>query len=94
VFEHDAVVGGVEGALEAHVYHVDVFVVNFGVLHHDDEGSKGFGVAAEEVESLKFEIEIVYNMYRMRRFTPNTVCAGCCLSPPPTMPYMELTSQG
>jgi hypothetical protein len=25
------------------------------------------------------EIEIVYNMYRMRRFTPNTVSAGCYL---------------
>jgi hypothetical protein len=38
------------------------------------------------------EIEIVYNMYRMRRFTPITVCAGCCLWALPTMPYMELTS--
>jgi hypothetical protein len=40
------------------------------------------------------EIEIIYNMYRMRRFTPNTVCAGCCIWALPTMPYMELTSQG
>jgi hypothetical protein len=40
------------------------------------------------------EIEIVYNMYRMRRLTPNTVCAGCRLRALPTMPYMELTSQG
>jgi hypothetical protein len=40
------------------------------------------------------EIEIDYNMYRMRRFTPNTVRAGCCLWALPTMPYRELTSQG
>jgi hypothetical protein len=39
-------------------------------------------------------IKIVYNTYRMRRFTPNTVCAGCCLWALPTMPYMELRSQG
>jgi hypothetical protein len=39
------------------------------------------------------EIEIVYNMYRMRRFTTITVCAGCCLWALPTMPYMKLTSQ-
>jgi hypothetical protein len=32
---------------------------------------------------IEIEIEIVYNMYRMRRFTPNTVCAGCCLLGPP-----------
>jgi hypothetical protein len=25
---------------------------------------------------IEIEFEIVYNMYRMRRFTPNTVCAG------------------
>jgi hypothetical protein len=42
---------------------------------------------------LEIEIEIVYNMYRMRRFTPNAVCAGCCLWALPTMPYRELTSQ-
>jgi hypothetical protein len=40
----------------------------------------------------KFEIEIVYNMYRMRRFTPKAVCAGCCLWALPTMPYKEFTS--
>jgi uncharacterized integral membrane protein len=37
--------------------------------------------------------EIVY-MYRMRRFTTVTICAGCCLWTLPTMPYMKLTSQG
>jgi hypothetical protein len=42
----------------------------------------------------EIEIEIVYNMYRMRRFTPKTVCAGCCLWALPTMPYMKLTNQG
>jgi hypothetical protein len=43
---------------------------------------------------IEIEIEIVYNMYRMRQFTPNTVCAVCCLWALPNMPYMELTSQG
>jgi hypothetical protein len=43
---------------------------------------------------IEIEIETVYNMYRMRRFTPNTVCAGSCLWALPTMPYRELTSQG
>jgi hypothetical protein len=42
----------------------------------------------------EIEIEIVYNMYRMRRFTPHTVRAGCCLWALPTMSYMDLTSQG
>jgi hypothetical protein len=43
---------------------------------------------------IEIEIEIVYNMYRIRRFATNTVCAGCCLSALPTMPYRKLTSQG
>jgi hypothetical protein len=43
---------------------------------------------------IEIEIEIVYNMYRMRRFTPNTIRAGCCLSALQTMPYKKLTSQG
>jgi adenine C2-methylase RlmN of 23S rRNA A2503 and tRNA A37 len=46
------------------------------------------------MDDTKIEIEIVYNMYRIRRFTPNTVCAGFCLSALPTMPYRKLTSQG
>jgi hypothetical protein len=28
---------------------------------------------------IEIEIEIVYNMYSMGRFTTSTVCAGCCL---------------
>jgi hypothetical protein len=43
---------------------------------------------------IEIEIEIVYNMYRMHRFTSNTVCAGCFLWALPTMPYKKLTSQG
>jgi allophanate hydrolase subunit 1 len=50
--------------------------------------------AAKAAEDRAIEIEIVYNMYRMRRFTPNTVCAGYCLWALPTMPYKKLTSQG
>jgi hypothetical protein len=42
--------------------------------------------------SIEIEIEIVYNMYRMRRFTLITVCAGCWLWALPTMQYMKLTS--
>jgi hypothetical protein len=43
---------------------------------------------------IEIEIETVYNVYRMRRFTTITECAGCCLWTLPTMPYMKLTSQG
>jgi hypothetical protein len=40
--------------------------------------------------AIEIEIKIVYNMYRMRRFTTCTVCANCCLWPLPTMPFMNL----
>jgi hypothetical protein len=40
------------------------------------------------------EIEIVYNMYRMRQFTTTTVCAVFCLWALPTMPYKKLISKG
>jgi hypothetical protein len=33
VFEHDAVVGGIESAIEVCVHDVDVFVIYFFVLH-------------------------------------------------------------
>jgi hypothetical protein len=49
-------------------------------------------VDSDTLIEIEIEIEIVYNMYR--RFTPITVCARCCLWALPTMPYMELTSQG
>jgi hypothetical protein len=55
-------------------------------------GKTRLGGEVRREEHLKIEIEIVYNMYRMRRFTSNTVCAGCCLWALPTMPYRELTS--
>jgi hypothetical protein len=38
VFEHDAVVYGVEGAFEVHGYDVDVFVVDFCTFHHHIDG--------------------------------------------------------
>jgi hypothetical protein len=41
VFEHDAVVGGVEGAFEVRVHDVDVVVVDFCILHHHDDGGEG-----------------------------------------------------
>jgi hypothetical protein len=40
VLEHDAVVCGVEGAYEVRVHDVDVFFVDFGVLHHHDDGGR------------------------------------------------------
>jgi hypothetical protein len=52
VFDHDAVVGGVEGALEVCVHDVDVFVVEFRVFHHHDEGGEGVVDVALEAESV------------------------------------------
>jgi hypothetical protein len=49
------------------------------------------GFADAEWANDSTEIEIVYNMYRMRRFTTCTVCAGCCLWGLPTMPFRKLT---
>ena len=46
VFEHDAVVRGVEGAFEIRVHDVDVFVVEFRVLHRHNEGGEGVVDAA------------------------------------------------
>jgi hypothetical protein len=51
----------------------------------------GLHIAMVKIE---IETEIVYNMYRMRRFTTSTICAGCCLWALPTMPHKKLTSQG
>jgi hypothetical protein len=41
VFEHDAVVCGVDGALEVRVHDVDVLVVEFCVLHRHNDGGEG-----------------------------------------------------
>jgi hypothetical protein len=41
VFEHDSVVGGVEGVFEVRVHDVDVLVVNFGIFHHHHDGGEG-----------------------------------------------------
>jgi hypothetical protein len=41
VSEHDAVVGGIEGAFDVRVHDVDVFVVYFCVLQHHDDGGEG-----------------------------------------------------
>jgi hypothetical protein len=37
VFEHDGVVGCVEGAFEVGIHDVEVLVVELGVLHHHDD---------------------------------------------------------
>jgi hypothetical protein len=52
VFEHDAVVGGVEGALEVRVHDIDVFELNFGILHHHDDGGEGVVDIALVAESI------------------------------------------
>jgi hypothetical protein len=41
VFEHHAVVCDVEGAFEVRVHDVDVFLINFGIFHHHDDGGHG-----------------------------------------------------
>jgi hypothetical protein len=46
VFEHDAVVCCVEGALEVRVHYVDVLFVEFRVLHRHDDGGEGVVDAA------------------------------------------------
>jgi hypothetical protein len=46
VFKHDAVVKGIECALEVRVHDVDVIFVDLGVLqHHDDGGESVVDVA-------------------------------------------------
>jgi hypothetical protein len=35
------VVGNVDKAIQVRVHDVDVFIVNFGVLHHNDDGGEG-----------------------------------------------------
>jgi hypothetical protein len=40
VFEHDAVVGCIEGAFEVGIHDVDVLVVELGVLYHHDDGGE------------------------------------------------------
>jgi hypothetical protein len=52
VLEHDAVVGGIEGAFEVRVHYVDVLVMDFGVLHHHDDGGHGVVYAAVAPESV------------------------------------------
>jgi hypothetical protein len=52
VFEHNAVVGGVEGALEVCVYDVDVLAVDFCAFNHHDDGGEGVVDVTLEAESV------------------------------------------
>jgi hypothetical protein len=52
VLEHNTVVGGVGGVFEVRVQYVDVFVVNFCVLHHHDHGGEGVVDATLQVEAV------------------------------------------
>jgi hypothetical protein len=63
------------------------------LLGADDLGRLAISLLNSSL-AIEIEIEIVYNMYRMRRFLSKAGCVGCCLWALPTMPYMELTSQG
>ena len=46
VFEHDAVVRGVKGTFEVRVHDINVFAVEFRILHRRNEGGKGVVDAA------------------------------------------------
>jgi hypothetical protein len=50
--EHDAVVCGFQAAFEVRVHDVDVFVVNFGIFHHGDDGGEGVVDVALVAESI------------------------------------------
>jgi hypothetical protein len=52
VFEHYAVVCGVEGAFEVRIHYVDVLVVNFRILQPHDDGGEGVVDAALKAESI------------------------------------------
>jgi hypothetical protein len=52
VFEHDAVVGYVEGAPEVGIHDVKVLVVELGVFHHHDDGGDSVVYAAVFPESI------------------------------------------
>jgi hypothetical protein len=52
VLEHNAEVGGVESAFEVHVHDVFVFIEDFSVLHHRDNGGEGVMDVTEEAESV------------------------------------------
>jgi hypothetical protein len=52
VLEHDAVVGGVEGAFQVRVHDVDVFVVYFCIFHHHHDGGEGVVDAALYAEPI------------------------------------------
>jgi hypothetical protein len=52
VFEHDAVVGCVKGALEFGIHDLEVLVVELGVLHHHGDGGESVVDAAVFPESI------------------------------------------
>jgi hypothetical protein len=57
MFEHNTVVGGIEGAFEIRVHYLDVFLVDFGVFHHHDDGGEGVVDTALKVESVLLLVE-------------------------------------
>jgi hypothetical protein len=57
VFEHDAVVGGIESAFEVRGHDVDVFDVYFCVLRHHDDGGEGVVDDAKKSESVLLIVE-------------------------------------
>jgi hypothetical protein len=52
VFEQDAVVGCVEGALEVVIHDLEILVVDLAVLHHHDDGGESVVYVAAFPESI------------------------------------------
>jgi hypothetical protein len=52
VFKLDAVICGIEGAIEVGIHDVEIPVVEVGVLHHHDDGGESVVNAAVFPESI------------------------------------------
>jgi hypothetical protein len=83
------VVGGGRTAAVAAAGGLRLYATALRILASRPGGLSGVTLVNAALAS-EIEIDIVYNMYRMRRFTTNTVCAGPCLWALPTMPFRKL----
>jgi hypothetical protein len=63
MLEHDAVVCGIEGVFEVNVHYVDVLVVDFGVIHHLDDGGECVVGAAKESQAILLFAEDAAGFY-------------------------------
>jgi hypothetical protein len=82
VFEHDAVVRGVEGAFEVRVHDVDVFVVELRVLHRHNEGGESVVDAAVLSEAVLLALLGILNTFSNAAANPsrfsNSECPHAC----------------